>query len=366
MERTEAQMEDFGASVRRATFHLGILYWVAVFVFSSILFGFVGTDPMESAVGKLVHYSICSLITFGIAALLFRLHARTEARRYKSSLAIQAVLCFVLALLAAPIFCLIDFAIYMWCVWPHPAVFDWKDFGYNLIYGAALFFGWSCLFLTLLYSFEVRDRERRLAAIREEALAAQMRALRYQVNPHFLFNTLNSIAGLIEEGDAPRAERMVMSLSTFLRTTLSLDPMHDVPLADELALQEEYLEIERERFSDRMAFNIDMADDVRHALVPSLILQPLIENAIKHGVGATAGKVEIELRARREGGRLQVTVENDMPTDAPGTRPAGMGVGLRNVAERIRARFQSDGQFTFGPIAAGRFRASVDLPWRLA
>lgn len=226
------------------------------------------------------------------------------------------------------------------------------------------FFGWSCVFLTLLFSLDVRDRERRLAAVREEALSAQMRALRYQINPHFLFNTLNSIAGLIEEGSATRAEQMVLSLSTFLRTTLTLDPFHDVRLSEELTLQEEYLEIEHQRFSDRMSFHIDMPDDVRHALVPSLILQPLIENAIKHGVGAMAGQVSIWLSARREADRLQVVVENNMPVEMVGPKPPGMGVGLKNVAGRLRARFQSDWQFTAGPAAPGVYRAALDMPWR--
>lgn len=360
-------LDDQGTSVRRAALRLGLLYWTAVFVFSSILWGIVGTDPFESALGKLEHYSICSLITAGIAALLFRLHQKIQARYPRHSLAFLAVVSFVLSLLAAPLWGLIGFGVYALCVWPHPAVFDWKDFGYDLIYGAALFFGWSCLFVTLLYNFEIRDRERRLAAAREEALTAQMRALRYQVNPHFLFNTLNSIAGLIEEGATARAEQMVLSLSTFLRATLSLDPMHDVPLADELALQEGYLAIERERFSDRMAFHIDLPDDARGVLVPSLILQPLIENAIKHGVNATTGKVEIALMARRQENRLRVTVENDMPRGDVGESPApGMGIGLRNVAERLRARFQDDSEFSSGAIAPERYRVSIDLPWRLA
>lgn len=226
------------------------------------------------------------------------------------------------------------------------------------------FFGWSCVFLTLLFSFDVRDRERRLAAVREEALSAQMRALRYQINPHFLFNTLNSIAGLIEEGSATRAEQMVLSLSTFLRTTLTLDPLNDVPLSEELTLQEEYLEIEHQRFSDRMTFHIDMPEDVRHALVPSLILQPLIENAIKHGVGAMAGSVGIWLSARREADRLQVIVENNMPLEVTEPKPVGMGVGLKNVAGRLRARFQNDWRFSAGPAAPGVYRAALDLPWR--
>jgi two-component system, LytTR family, sensor kinase len=209
------------------------------------------------------------------------------------------------------------------------------------------------------------ERERLLEIARKEALAAQMQALRYQINPHFLFNTLNSIAGLIEEGAATRAERMVLSLSTFMRTTLSLDPMHDVSLADELALQEEYLEIERERFSDRMTFKVEIPDNVRDALVPSLILQPLIENAIKHGVGATAGAVEIILSAVRADDRLHIAVENDMPhDDAPENRFPGMGVGLRNVEQRLRARFQDQASFSAGRVSSGRYRVALDLPWR--
>jgi hypothetical protein len=228
----------------------------------------------------------------------------------------------------------------------------------------ATYFGWSCLFLTLLYSFDVRDRERRLAAVREEALSAQMRALRYQVNPHFLFNTLNSIAGLIEEGSATRAERMVLSLSTFLRTTLTLDPMHDVPLADEFALQEEYLEIEHQRFSDRMTFHISMPPEVEKALVPSLILQPLIENAVKHGVGQLTGKASISLSAKREADRLKLWIENDMPDQISTRGLKGMGIGLKNVAERLRARFQDDSLFSAGPARKGLYRATLDIPWR--
>lgn len=231
----------------------------------------------------------------------------------------------------------------------------------------AMYFGWSSVFLTLLYSFDVRDRERQLAAVREEALSAQMKALRYQINPHFLFNTLNSIAGLIEEDAATRAQRMVLSLSTFMRTTLTLDPMQDVPLAEEIALQQEYLAIEHERFSDRMTFSIDVPGEVRCALVPGLILQPLIENALKHGVGATSGPVEITLKAKREDDHLHITVENDMPPGDPAeNRRPGAGVGLQNVSERLRVRFQGNGQLSTGVVASGRYRAAIDLPWRVA
>ena len=322
--------QDFRVSLLKATLRLSLIYWTCMFVADSILGYFIGIDPIQSAPLKFILFGASAFMTYVMCMFLFRLRSVTFTQK--------ALLGFLMTAVAAPIFTTIDFLNYMLCQYPKPVKFDPVYSGYTLLEGASMLFGWSCLFVALLYNFEVRDRERRLAAVREEALSAQMRALRYQVNPHFLFNTLNSIAGLIEEGSATQAERMVLSLSTFLRTTLSLDPMHDIPLVDEISLQEEFLEVERERFSDRMAFSIDMPEDVHRALVPSLILQPLIENAIKHGVGATTGKVEIALRAQRNSDRLRVTVENDMPVGEGDKKPDGMGVGLRNVAERLHAR----------------------------
>ncbi len=359
------ESESRACTIRRATLRFGLVFWGGVFVFSSVLWGVVGTDPIESAVGKLIHYAVCSLITAGISALLFRLHEWSRRRSLDLSLPLLVVASFGLSLAAAPLWALLGHWVHILCVWPRPVVLDWRDFGYDMAYGASLFFGWSCLFTTLLFAFEIHERELTLAATREEALAAQMRALRNQVNPHFLFNTLNSVAGLIEEGDGVRAGKMVLSLSEFLRTTLALDPMTDVPLAEELALQGGYLAIERERFSDRMALNIDLPDEVRDALVPSLILQPLIENAIKHGVNATTGRVEIALSARREADRLHLVVENDMPRRAV-PKPPGMGMGLRNVAERLRTRFAEESAFASGEVAPGRYRVSIALPWRPA
>lgn len=193
-----------------------------------------------------------------------------------------------------------------------------------------------------------------------------MRALRYQVNPHFLFNTLNSIAGLIEEGSSTAAGCMVLSLSSFLRTTLELDPMQDVCLADELALQLGYLNIEGERFSDRMRVKLDIAPGLEQALVPSLILQPLIENAVKHGVGGSAGVVEILIRAARQGETLELSVENDTEPQSAKRKPPGTGTGLKNVADRIKAQFPEVGAFISGLATPHRFQASITMPLRLA
>ena len=349
---------DFAATVRRSALRLSLLYWSCMFIGDSILGTFIHIDPVASAPLKLVLFAAGALMTYAMSMLLFRLRGLPFTQK--------ALLAFAMTAVSAPLLTAIDFFNYWICEYPTPVAFDSMYSGYMLIQCTSMLFGWCCLFMALLYHFEVRDREQRLAAVREEALTMQMRALRYQVNPHFLFNTLNSIAGLIEEGAAARAERMVMSLSTFMRTTLTLDPMHDVPLGDELALQAEYLEIERERFSDRMSFRMQLSDEVRGALVPSLILQPLIENAIKHGVGAAVGPVEIELKAERESDRLRVTLENDMPSTTVAQRPVGMGLGLLNVAERLRVRFQGESAFSSGPVAPGRYRVCIELPWKLA
>ncbi|WVT76648.1 histidine kinase (plasmid) [Sinorhizobium chiapasense] len=359
----ETKSVDNGAyieSVRRATLWLGFLYWFVEFIISSILWGILGIDPIMSAPGKLL-LMICGMtFSYGIAAAIFGVRHH--------HIAIKIVVGFATSLVAAFANTGVDFMLYLVIVRPDPITVDWTSIGYTLVYSMATFVGWSFFFVALLYSFELRERERRLAITREEALAAQMRALRYQVNPHFLFNTLNSITGLIEEGQTVAATRMVMSLSNFLRTTLELDPLHDVRLADELALQAGYLHIEGERYSDRMKLRMDIASGLEQALVPSLILQPLIENAVKHGVGRSPEQVEIVISAAKVGQALEITVENDIAaeTDNGRRQTSGTGIGLKNVADRVQARFPGVGACVSGFVTPRRFRAAITMPLRLA
>ena len=362
-------------AIRQAYVRFGLVYWGGAFLLSLIFYVLKIADFADLArhgwyvTEKVLRYACGWVFTTAISYVLWRIH-RWAGRRgpLESALPVFIVAAFLISLAAAPVWAALGHAVQEVTPSAQRAAQDWSSFINDTALGAALFFGWSGLFISLLFSFELHERGRRLAAAREEALSAQMRALRYQVNPHFLFNTLNSIAGLIEEGSAAQAERMVLSLSTFLRKTLSLDPLQDVPLADEISLQEEYLEIECERFSDRMAFSIDMPEDVHRALVPSLILQPLIENAIKHGVGQSHAHTQISIQARRQGDSLSVTVDNGVQPAAPGTPgaapPAGLGIGLRNVDERIRMRFGEAGALRIDTTQATRFRVELILPWR--
>ncbi len=341
-------------AITATTVELAALFWFCVLVSDSLLWGIVGTDPIASAFGKVILNVFGAGLTLVVTALLFRLRA--------ASIFIKVLVAFTFSILAAGIYSVFDIFIYLWMARPVNWMFDNVAFGYTMISSTAMFFGWSCLYIAMIYSFDVRDRERSLALAREEALSAQMRALRYQINPHFLFNTLNSAMGLVEEGATARAQRMMMSLSAFLRQTLELDPMKDVTLAAELELQEDYLEIERERFPDRMRFTIDVEEAALYALVPNLLLQPLVENAVKHGVEPCTGEVGIRITAWRDGDQLGIRVENDLCSIDEGASRPGSRIGLRNVAERLSARFGAASAFET-KLTPALFRADIRLPW---
>ena len=182
--------------------------------------------------------------------------------------------------------------------------------------------------------------ERREGAYRRAAKAAELRSLRYQVNPHFLFNTLNSLSALVLTGKTQAAERMIQTISTFYRRSLADDPTADVPLREEFALQKLYLDIEAVRFPQRLRAVYDLPAELEEARVPGMILQPLVENSVKHAVAPTSGRVTITLAAREEGGRLVITVADDgRDKDASAKVPAGHGIGLANVRDRLEARF---------------------------
>jgi LytS/YehU family sensor histidine kinase len=185
------------------------------------------------------------------------------------------------------------------------------------------------------------------------AQEAQVRALRYQINPHFLFNTLNAISSLIVSGRNKDGEAMLTRLCLFLRTALVSDGRAEVTLGEELETLQTYLEIEAIRFGDRLTVEFAAADDLLELPVPNFILQPLVENAVKHGVAPTSRPVIVRVGARREGPDLILSVSDNGRSARPAG--AGTGVGLENTSRRLeviygpRARLETlahDGGYT--------------------
>ncbi|TZG25233.1 sensor histidine kinase [Sphingomonas montanisoli] len=228
--------------------------------------------------------------------------------------------------------------------------------------GYFFFAAWGALFLALSYAAAVRIAERESARYRAAARDAELKALRYQVNPHFLFNTLNSLSTLVLKDKPDEAEKMILNLSTFFRTSLTADPKEDVTLAEEIRLQRLYLDIEAVRFPERLSVDIQVPETLKNACVPCLILQPLVENAIKYGVSRSKRPVNVKIVAREDSEGLVLSVEDDgEPIDDNGASK-GTGVGLRNVIDRLRARFGDEASCRHGPLPNGGFGVTIFMP----
>jgi LytS/YehU family sensor histidine kinase len=219
---------------------------------------------------------------------------------------------------------------------------------------------WVALYIAILAIAQTRLAERREQEFRSAAKAAELRSLRYQVNPHFLFNTLNSLSALVMTGKPQRAEAMIQSISRFYRHSLADDPTTDVRLEDEFELQREYLDIEAVRFPDRLRCVFDLPKDLADARIPGMILQPLVENSVKYAVSPVAREVTITLAAREEFDRLVVSVSDNGP-GVPAGSSHGFGIGLANVRDRLEARFGPDIAFTSAPVPGG-YRTEMRIP----
>ena len=203
---------------------------------------------------------------------------------------------------------------------------------------------WSALYFAIK-SYRI-FQEVRESALRSAAMAheAQLKMLRYQLNPHFLFNTLNAISTLVLEQNTELANRMVTKLSSFLRYSLDNDPMQKITLEQELKALQLYLDIEKVRFEDRLTLDVNIEEIAKDALVPSLLLQPLIENAIKYGIARAEGGGHLNISAKVFAGDLLMEVSDD----GPGCElvnnhiPDAKGVGLRNTRERLAAIYGSE------------------------
>src|SRR5512143_104154 len=218
------------------------------------------------------------------------------------------------------------------------------------------------LVLAMHYVLDAADRiradERRAADLKTMAREAELQALRERLNPHFLFNSLNSIAALVAERPE-EARSMCALLSDFLRTTLGMSERSSIPLREELALAHRYLAVERIRFGDRLTVSENVDASTLDVAVPPLLLQPLFENAIKHGIGARLEGGVLSFVTTRSGGRMSIVVEN--PAEPGAEKPAGTGLGLPTVKRRVAACW-GDAGHVGTRLHVGLFRVEIEVP----
>jgi signal transduction histidine kinase len=229
-----------------------------------------------------------------------------------------------------------------------------------LIYG--FIFG-----LTGIVQFQVkaqRDAMRSLELQRQLA-AAHLKALQMQMEPHFLFNTLNAITTLVELGRQAQAAQMLGHLNAILKRTLERNAPEKVPLSQELEVVENYLAIEQVRFADRLRVDIKVDPGALQSLVPCFLLQPIVENAIRHGIAHCEDEGFVEASAKREGNRLRISVR-DTGAGIKGRATPGSGIGLTNTRERLAYFYPDAYEMEAGPIKAGGFEVAIELPYERA
>ena len=213
------------------------------------------------------------------------------------------------------------------------------------------------------YREQAYQDQLRASRLRAELAAAELRALELEVQPHFLFNALNAIATLIRAGQGRRAADMVVALADLLRSTLQRRGRVFLTLAEELEHVQRYLDLQKARFQDRLEVRVEMAAEARRARVPGLVLQPLVENAFRHGIERKRGPGSVAITARRSGAWLDLSVRDDGPGPDADPTSSGTGIGLANLRARLEALFEDRWRLELGAAEGGGTRVAVSIPW---
>jgi sensor histidine kinase YesM len=272
----------------------------------------------------------------------------------------------VLVLLAAAIFSAIE--TWSWATFLSPGSRpQGVQFFGSIILTFSLLVAWSALYYSINYYLLLEEQSDRLLRLESQASHAQLAMLRYQLNPHFLFNTLNSISTLVLLKQTEQANAMLSRLSSFLRYTLINEPTAQVTIAQEVETLKLYLEIEKMRFEERLRPRFDIDPAASKARLPSLLLQPLVENAIKYAVTPQEDGADIAVAARRVADRVIITVEDSGPgsEDIWVKAQQSTGVGLANIRDRLSQAYGADHRFETVSNNQGGFSVTIEIPYQL-
>jgi two-component system, LytTR family, sensor kinase len=247
----------------------------------------------------------------------------------------------------------------------HPVV-PWDALVATVMWSFFILFIWCSLYFSIKQWQQSSMEKERLLRAESELREARLLALRYQLNPHFLFNSLNAVSTLVLDGNAPAATRMLALIGDLLRTSLDSEVMAEVTLSQELALTEGYLAIEQARLGERLRIAMTVPFETRDALVPSMLLQPLVENAVRYGVAPLIEGGWIAIKSMLHANRLRIVIENSGPRGEGEQKKNGNGIGLENTVERLKTLYGTDFEFSLGWPEAGGCEVVLELPLHLA
>lgn len=364
------QAAPFFASKNRAFWNLQLAGWGAAFVLHAVS-ALANAQPF----GILALILINKITGFSISCLLSVIYRFLIRQRPLVTWGLTAVVLFFAVLLHASIDAWVQGVYYAAA---RDTTFAQRVIG--LLYlPLTLLGGWSALYYAINFFLTVEAQADRLERLEAQATAAQLAMLRYQLNPHFLFNTLNSISTLVLLKQTEPANAMLTRLSSFLRHTLIAEPGSQVTLAQEIETLQLYLDIERMRFEERLRTHFELEDVALAAQLPAMLLQPLVENAIKYAVSPQEEGARIAISARVIGERLRLTVEDTGPgaddaprltTSAPGNivpgQPVSTGVGLANIRNRLAQAYGDNHLFETRSEAGGGFTVMIEIPFTRA
>jgi two-component system, LytTR family, sensor kinase len=226
-----------------------------------------------------------------------------------------------------------------------------------------ILFIWCSLYFSIKQWQQSSEERERLLRVESEVREARLLALRYQLNPRFLFNSLNAVSTLVMDGNGPAATRMLAQIGDLLRTSLDSEVTAEVTLSQELAFTEGYLSIEKTRLGERLRIDIAVPSETRDALVPNMLLQPLVENAVRYGVAPLIEGGWIAIKSALDGDRLRIVVGNSGRREGE-QKKNGNGIGLGNTAERLKTLYGANFEFSLGWPEAGGCEVVLELPFR--
>jgi len=240
---------------------------------------------------------------------------------------------------------------------------EWSGVPLEFVQNAVVFFLWCNLYFGARQWQEMAQQRERMLRAESELREAKLNALRHQLNPHFLFNALNAVSTLVLEKDSERATRMLSRIGSLLRRTLEEETVTEIPLAQELGFTDQYLEIEQIRLGERLRVTTEISADSLEAVVPIMLLQPLVENAVIHGIAPAVAGGELLIRSSRVDSRLQLLVKNSGAS--PKGKPANTnGIGFKNCTQRLEAIYGADYRMEFEWPNEGGCEVKLDLPFR--
>ena len=342
----------------RAVVWLTLIFWILNYLLLTLATALTGNEHLEQIVFVRFGEILLGVCVSFLFHLMLRSRRLSTTRRRIIALAIVTPI-------AAEIFA---WAVFFIEAAVDPSLnlsgFTWAGAVRTITFWTWFFLAWAGMYLSVSYSFDVREEQQRVAEIRERAHVAQLRALHSQINPHFLFNSLNSVSALMLDGSVARADEMVGKLARFLRLGLAADPTDKIELASEIELQRTYLEIEQLRYQD-LVVTFSVPEELESAIVPALILQPIVENAVKYGVAGAPPPASIEIKADRSGDRLVLEVIDSGKGKGPTT--SGGGIGLANVNQRLGLIYGEDSiALATNRLPDGSFHVRLEFPLELA